>query len=96
MRHLPALSLLLLLAACAAPAPAPVVTASAAAPAPAAAASTTDVKMVCHREESVGTNMKHTVCEPENNDSFDAQQIARGVADQNTRVNPSAVHTTGH
>lgn len=92
MRHLTALSFALLLAACADPAP--VKTASAATPAP--AASTPDVKMVCHREESVGTNMKHTVCEPENNDSSDAQALTRTLADQNTRVNPSAVHTTGH
>ena len=92
MRQLIAISSLLLLAACAAPEPVAVASAAA----PAAAASAPDVKMVCHREEQVGTNMKHTVCEPENKDSWDAQQIARGIADQNTRVNPSAVKTTGH
>ena len=93
MRHLiPISSLVLILAACAAPEPVTVASAAG----PAAAASAPDVKMVCHREDQMGTYMKHTVCEPENKDSWDAQQITRGMADQNSRVNPSAVKTTGH
>ncbi len=90
MRHLIAISSLLLLAACAAPDSTTVASAAA----PASAASAPEVKMVCHREEQVGTNMKHTVCEPANKDSWDAQQIARGVADQAMRVNPSAIKPT--
>jgi len=99
MRHLIAPACLLLLAACAAD-PSSTVVASAApavavaASAPAAAAS--GAKMVCHREEATGSHFSHTVCEPEDQDNSAAKDAARAWADQNTRVNPSAVKTTGH
>lgn len=94
MRPLIAASTLLLLAACAAEPPTRVASAADAASAPAAAASAP--KMVCHRDEQTGSHFAHTVCEPENQDNTAAQDLTRALADQNTRVNPSAVKTTGH
>jgi len=93
MRHLIAAAALLALAACAAEQP--VVVASAA-PAPAVAEAASAPKMVCHREEATGSHMNKTVCEPDYQDNHAAQDAARSWADQNTRVNPSAVKTTGH
>lgn len=96
MRHLIAACTLLLLAACASEKPTTVASADAAAPAAAPEAAASAPKMVCHREEQTGSHMNHTVCEPENQDHTAGQDAARAWADQDKRVNPSAVKTTGH
>ncbi len=93
MRHLIAAATLLALAACAAEQPTVVASAAGAAPAAAAASAP---KMICHREEVTGSHMNRSICEPENQDNTAAQDMTRAWADQNTRVNPSAVKTTGH
>ena len=92
MRHLIAPACLLLLAACADPQPA-VVASAAAASAPAVGASAP--KMVCHKEEATGSHFNHTVCEPEDQDNSAGKEAARAWADQNKRVNPSAIKTSG-
>ena len=56
-----------------------------------------DVKMVCHREDQVGTHMLRTRCaNPRTRTAGSPADGAREMGDSTLRVNPSAIKSSGH